>query len=239
MYDFCVIGGGIVGLATALSLQDAFPGCGLVVVEKEADVGRHQTGHNSGVIHSGIYYAPGSLKARAVPRGGAATKAFCAEHGIPFETCGKLLVATTPSRSSAWTPSRSGPALNGIEVRATRRRRAGAREPNVTGLGALFVPSTGIVDYRLVCAALRRLVRGRAAARSSSAPRSTSSPRPARGWRSDPASGRGRPSRLVACAGLQSDRVARLAGVDDRLPDRAVPRRVLPAAARRRHRRAP
>ena len=96
MYDFCVIGGGIVGLATAVSLQDAFPGCELVVVEKEADVGRHQTGHNSGVIHAGIYYAPGSLKARLCREGAAATKAFCTEHGIPFETCGKLLVATTP-----------------------------------------------------------------------------------------------------------------------------------------------
>src|SRR3954468_21667979 len=94
MYDFCVIGGGIVGLATALSLQDAFPGCALVVVEKEADVGRHQTGHNSGVIHAGIYYAPGSLKARLCREGSMATKAFCDEHGIRYKTCGKLLVAT-------------------------------------------------------------------------------------------------------------------------------------------------
>src|SRR3954463_15517937 len=112
MYDFCVIGGGIGGLATAVALLDAFPSCALVVVEKEASVGRHQTGHNSGVIHAGIYYAPGSLKARLCREGAEATKAFCAEHGIPFETCGKLLVATTPAELERMADLQDRAAMN-------------------------------------------------------------------------------------------------------------------------------
>src|SRR5215831_7243478 len=135
MYDFCVIGGGIVGLATALSLQDAFPGCELVVVEKEADVGLHQTGHNSGVIHAGIYYAPGSLKARLCREGATATKAFCTEHGIPFETCGKLLVATTPVELERMVDLQDRAGINGIACERLSAAELVDREPNVVGLG--------------------------------------------------------------------------------------------------------
>ena len=213
MYDFCVIGGGIVGLATALSLQDAFPGCGLVVVEKEADVGRHQTGHNSGVIHAGIYYAPGSLKARLCREGAAATKAFCTEHGIPFETCGKLLVATTPLEVERMGALQERAGVNGIECERLDAAELVAREPNITGLGALFVPSTGIVDYKLVCAALRRLVVEQGGAVELNAKvdliAETGSWVEVRsGERSWTA------HQVVACAGLQSDRIARLAGID-------------------------
>src|SRR5215208_7021736 len=95
-YDFCVVGGGIVGLATAMALLELHPGASLVLLEKEDALATHQTGHNSGVIHSGIYYAPGSLKADLCKRGERATKAFCTAHGIPFITCGKTLVATSP-----------------------------------------------------------------------------------------------------------------------------------------------
>src|SRR5450631_4559502 len=94
IYDQCVVGGGIVGLSTAMALLEKRPGSSLVLLEKETGLARHQTGHNSGVIHAGIYYAPGSLKADLCRRGAQATKSFCAQHGIPFETCGKLLVAT-------------------------------------------------------------------------------------------------------------------------------------------------
>jgi len=213
MYDFCVIGGGIVGLATAVALQDAFPGCALVVVEKETDVGRHQTGHNSGVIHAGIYYAPGSLKARLCREGAAATKAFCTEHGIPFETCGKLLVATTPLELQRMDDLQTRAGVNGIECERLDAAELVAREPNITGLGALFVPSTGIVDYRLVCAALRRTVvdRGGAVELGARVDAITESDvavevrAGARTWTA---------RQLVACAGLQADRVARLAGID-------------------------
>lgn len=94
-YDYCVIGGGIVGLATAKAVQEAEPGARIIVLEKESGLARHQTGHNSGVIHAGIYYQPGSLKARLCLAGAQATKAFCKQYSIPFESCGKLLVATS------------------------------------------------------------------------------------------------------------------------------------------------
>ena len=95
IHDYGVIGGGIVGLAAAREVARARPGASMFLLEKEAAIARHQTGHNSGVIHSGIYYAPGSFKASLCREGASATKAFCAEHGIPFEACGKLLVATS------------------------------------------------------------------------------------------------------------------------------------------------
>src|SRR5690606_33345365 len=94
VYDYCIVGGGIVGLATAHALLKKFPGARLVVLEKEATLGQHQTGHNSGVIHAGVYYTPGSLKARLCREGAEATKAFCRDNGVPFEVCGKLVVAT-------------------------------------------------------------------------------------------------------------------------------------------------
>ena len=212
MYDFCVIGGGIVGLATALSLQDTFPGCALVVVEKEADVGRHQTGHNSGVIHAGIYYAPGSLKARLCREGAAATKTFCTEHGIPFETCGKLLVATTSLELERMAALQERAGVNGIECERLDAAALVEREPNITGLGALFVPSTGIVDYKLVCAALRRLVVERGGAVEVNAKVDLIAET---GSRVEVRSGERAwtAHQVVACAGLQSDRIARLAGI--------------------------
>jgi L-2-hydroxyglutarate oxidase len=194
-------------------LQDAFPGCALVVVEKEDDVGRHQTGHNSGVIHAGIYYAPGSLKARLCREGAAATKAFCTEHGIPFETCGKLLVATTALELQRMDDLQVRAGVNGIECERLDAAELVAREPNITGLGALFVPSTGIVDYKQVCAALRRLVVEREGSVEVNAKVDLIAETGSRvevrsGERSWTA------HQVVACAGLQSDRIARLAGID-------------------------
>ena len=212
MYDFCVIGGGIVGLATAVSLLEAFPGCELVVVEKEAGVGQHQTGHNSGVIHAGIYYAPGSLKARLCREGAEATKAFCIEHGIAFETCGKLLVATTPLELQRMDDLEIRAGLNGIGCERLGAAELVEREPNITGLGALFVPSTGIVDYRQVCGALRQTVLDAGGAveldaRVDLVAESGSYVEVRAGERSWTA------RQAVACAGLQADRVARLAGI--------------------------
>jgi (S)-2-hydroxyglutarate dehydrogenase len=219
-YDVVVIGGGIVALATALALLEQFPGSGLVVLEKEAGVGRHQTGHNSGVIHAGIYYAPGSLKARLCREGAEATKAFCADNGVPFETCGKLLVATTPAELEHMADLQGRAAINGIACERVSAAELVEQEPNVVGLGALFVPNTGIVDYRLVSEALRqkvvalggqvelgaevdRLVEASGAVEVGAGDRSWSA------------------QQVVACAGLQADRVARLGGLD---PDfRIVP----------------
>ena len=219
-YDVAVIGGGIVALATAVALLERFPGCGLVVSEKEAAVGRHQTGHNSGVIHAGIYYAPGSLKARLCREGAQATKAFCTEHGIPFETCGKLLVATTPVELERMADLQDRAGINGIACERLSAAELVDREPNVVGLGALFVPSTGIVDYRLVCEALRRHVvalggevqLGAAVDRLHETSDAVKVGAGDRSWTA---------AQVVACAGPQADRVAQLAGLD---PDfRIVP----------------
>ncbi len=212
MFDFCVIGGGIVGLATAVKLLDAFPGSGVLVLEKEDRLGVHQSGHNSGVIHAGIYYAPGSLKARLCREGAEATKAFCAENDIPFETCGKMLVATNPLELERMEALRTRADANGIQYEALTRTELAAREPNISGQGALFLPSTGIVDYRKVCGAMADRIERLGGAVE-------------RGVRVDRIEENGAAVRLtagdrvwtarqaIACAGLQADRVARLAGL--------------------------
>jgi (S)-2-hydroxyglutarate dehydrogenase len=212
MVDFGVIGGGIVGLATAAKLLDAFPGCGIVVLEKEDTLGFHQTGHNSGVIHAGIYYPPGSLKARLCREGAQATKDFCVSHGIPFETCGKMLVATSPVELERMDGLRARADANGIAYERLGQDELGEREPNVAGLGALFVPSTGIVEFRRVCAVLAQTVRDEGGAvevgvkvdRITESSDSVEVRAGDRAWTVN---------QVIACAGLQSDRVARLAGL--------------------------
>ena len=154
MYDRIVIGGGIVGLATARELLRREPGQRLVVLEKEPGLGAHQTGHNSGVIHAGVYYAPNSLKARFCIAGNTATKAFCAAHAIPFDTPGKLLVATAPEECAGLETLFDRMGTNGIERHWLDADELAAREPAVRGVAAIHVPSSGIVDYRALCHAM-------------------------------------------------------------------------------------
>src|SRR5580698_6352537 len=158
-YDFCVVGGGIVGLATAREMLLRRPGASLVLLEKEASLSTHQTGHNSGVIHAGVYYAPGSLKARLCRAGNQQTKQFCAEHAIPIEVCGKLIVATSPVEVGRLTDLRKRCDANEIASQELDGAALTALEPRIAGLAALLVPSTGIVDYRRVCLALAEDVR--------------------------------------------------------------------------------
>ncbi|HEU4720091.1 MAG TPA: L-2-hydroxyglutarate oxidase [Gemmatimonadaceae bacterium] len=211
-YDFCVVGGGIVGLATAMALLRRHPGASLVLLEKEPALAMHQTGHNSGVIHSGIYYAPGSLKADLCKRGERATKEFCAEHGIPFVTCGKTLVATSALELERMEALVGRARENGIVVERLDAAELRRREPNITGLGALFVPATAIVDYRAVCAAMAAVIRASGGEIALSAPvraiREHSG-----GVSVDAGTRRIEAGRLIACAGLQSDRLARMAGL--------------------------
>lgn len=212
IYDYCIIGGGIVGLATAMALLERQPGASLLILEKEAMLAQHQTGHNSGVIHAGIYYAPGSLKADLCKRGAEATKAFCTEHQIKFDVCGKLLVASTPLEVSRMHALYERSKQNGLKVEqldATELRR---REPNIVGLGGLFLDATGIVDYRQVCQAMARVIEAAGgeirlqtsvtAIRESADCVTVSSLDQV--WQA---------RQLVACAGLQSDRLAKMAGV--------------------------
>ncbi|HEX3319128.1 MAG TPA: L-2-hydroxyglutarate oxidase [Terriglobales bacterium] len=158
-YDFAVIGGGIVGLSTALHLTQAFPHLRVLLIEKEGGVARHQSGHNSGVIHSGIYYKPGSLKAKLCVEGASAMVAFCEEHGIPHKICGKLIVATQPEelpRIQVLLDRARANGLPGVQMLSADQIRE--YEPHCAGLGALRIPSSGITDYVAVCEKYAELI---------------------------------------------------------------------------------
>lgn len=149
--DLLVIGAGIVGLATALEASRRLPGLRILVVEKEDHVAAHQTGHNSGVIHSGIYYKTGSLKARNCVAGAASMKRFCQEHGVPFEECGKLVVATSPDEVPRLEQLHQRGIANGVPgLRMLTREQFREIESHCEGICALHVPTTGIVDYTVV-----------------------------------------------------------------------------------------
>jgi L-2-hydroxyglutarate oxidase len=207
-----VVGGGIVGLATAYRLLQAHPGLDLVLVEKEAEVGRHQSGHNSGVLHAGLYYAPGSHKARLAVRGIREMIAFCREHAVPHEVCGKLVVAVTPGEV---------PRLHALYERGTRNGLAGLEllgpeamaevEPHAAGIAALRVPEEGIVDYPRVCAVLAGLVQAAGGQVVTGAE--------VQGFRRAPGervvettAGAFAADFVVTCGGLHADRLARMAG---------------------------
>ncbi|MDT8879529.1 L-2-hydroxyglutarate oxidase [Halomonas saccharevitans] len=154
MFDFIIIGGGILGMSTAMQLQQAWPDRRMLVVEKEREAACHQTGHNSGVIHAGVYYTPGSLKARFCLEGNRATKAFCAAHDIAYDICGKLLVATNEQEKQRMEALWDRTAANGLEREWLSREALKEREPNITGIAGIFVPSSGIVDYAEVTRAM-------------------------------------------------------------------------------------
>ncbi|WP_085674910.1 MULTISPECIES: L-2-hydroxyglutarate oxidase [unclassified Pseudomonas] len=211
-YDYCIIGGGIVGLATAMALLQQRPGASLLILEKEASLGRHQTGHNSGVIHAGIYYAPGSLKAELCKRGAQATKDFCSEHGIAFEVCGKLLVASNDLEVQRMQALYERSQMNGLKVERLDAAALAEREPNIVGNGALFLDATGIVDYTQVCNAMAKVIRQAGGeVHLSTSVRAIQEHADHVAIGTDSQTWRAR--QLVACAGLQSDRLARLAGV--------------------------
>ncbi|REF36202.1 L-2-hydroxyglutarate oxidase [Thermasporomyces composti] len=211
-YDYVVVGGGIVGLSTARHLLTRRPGAGVVVLEKEDDLGVHQTGHNSGVIHAGIYYAPGSLKARLCRAGERATKEFCTEHDIPFRTVGKLVVATTDLEVRRLRELRGRAEANGVVVEPVDATRLREMEPHVSGLEALLVPATGIVDFRLVALAMAEDIR-EAGGEIHTGVTVTGIEEGSDVVRVHTSRGAYRGRRLVACAGLQADRVARMGGL--------------------------
>jgi L-2-hydroxyglutarate oxidase len=216
-YDFCVVGGGIVGLASAREILRRRPGASLVLLEKEADLATHQTGHNSGVIHAGVYYSPGSLKARLCRAGNLQIRQFCAEQGIPIEECGKLIVATTPVEVQRLAELRKRCDLNGIDVQEVAGADLVTLEPRIAGLAALLVPSTAIVDYRRVALALAEDIRRRGGeVRLRSCVRSITE----HSADVEVILTEGEPVRagqLIACAGLQADRLARAARLDVQL----------------------
>lgn len=219
-FDYCIIGGGIIGLATAMALANREPGVRIVLLEKEQNLATHQTGHNSGVIHAGIYYQPGSLKARLCREGAEATKAFCRHHGIPFEVCGKLLVATSDIELDRMGELEERARLNDIAYQRIDRNALNALEPAISGIGALLIPSTGIVDYRAVCAAMASdlQTKGVEIRRGTLV---TAIQENEHDVVVTTAGGSVNARRLVACAGPQSDRLARMAGL-------AIKHRIIP-----------
>jgi L-2-hydroxyglutarate oxidase len=219
-FDYAVIGGGIVGLAVAWTLQQRKPGLSVLVVEKEQDWARHQTGRNSGVIHSGIYYKPGSLKARMCREGNRRMLEFCRTYSIPHEVCGKVIVATKEAELPRLQALYERGVGNGLPVRKLRLEEVKEIEPNVRCLAGLHVPSTGIVDYAAVCRKLAKLIESqggdlRLGVRLTGV-------RVAGGVTVlETSAGDFETRCLINCAGLHSDRVAKLAGAN---PDaRIVP----------------
>ena len=150
MFDYVVLGGGIVGVSTALSLITKHPDKRILLVEKEESFAQHQTGHNSGVIHAGVYYEPGSLKAKFCREGLTETIKFCSLHKIPYQQCGKLLVATNDTELKRMKELYERCKSNDIEVEILNEKTLNEIEPNISGIGALLVKSTGIVNYKLI-----------------------------------------------------------------------------------------
>ena len=150
MYDYVVLGGGIVGVSTALSLITKHPDKRILLLEKEKSFAQHQTGHNSGVIHAGVYYQPGTLKAQFCREGLKETIDFCSLHQIPYQQCGKLLVATSDIELNRMNELYERCKSNEIEVEIIDQKQLSEIEPNVQGIGALLVKSTGIVNYQLI-----------------------------------------------------------------------------------------
>jgi L-2-hydroxyglutarate oxidase len=161
IYDYLIVGGGIVGISTAWQLLQRHPNLRILVLEKESHFGGHQTGHNSGVIHAGVYYQPGSLKSDFCRRGNEATIKFCLEHDIPYEQCGKLLVATDKNEYSLMEKLFERAEENRIEVEWLNCEQLKKREPNISGLGAFFVRQTGIVDFGKITGKMADLFKAR------------------------------------------------------------------------------
>jgi L-2-hydroxyglutarate oxidase len=212
-FDHVVVGGGIVGAATAWTLTSRFPGRRVLLLEKENGFGRHQTGHNSGVIHSGIYYAPGSLKARLCREGVAATERFADDHGIPRRRIGKLLVATDDKELAGMRALAERAEVNQIPASVLSAAELEEREPRVAGLGALHIASTGITDYGAITRRLADLVE-EAGGELMVSTRLTGIDERADGVTLTTTSGEVRGDHVVFCAGIQADRVAAMAGLD-------------------------
>jgi L-2-hydroxyglutarate oxidase len=208
-YDYAIIGGGIVGLATGMALGKRFPQARIVILEKEPALAQHQTGRNSGVIHSGIYYKPGSFKAQFARTGSRSMVEFCQEHGIAHEICGKLIVATEPGELPLLENLYQRGLANQLTLTRLSAEAIKEIEPHVNGLAGIRVPSTGIVDYKQVSATYARIIQEQGGeirlgtrveqldVRSDGITIGTSR-------------GELRARFLINCAGLHSDRIARL-----------------------------
>ena len=220
VYDFAIAGGGIVGLSTAVALSTKFPDARIVLVEKEDDFALHQTGRNSGVIHSGIYYKPGSYKAFFCRTGNSTMVRFCQEHGIAHDVCGKVIVATHVEELPALQRLYVRAQENGLPVRKLTPEELKEREPHVHSVASLELPTTGITSFRQVSLTYARLAAERGVTLMLGARvlsiRATSGSQVL-----ETTKGAIEAKFLVNCCGLHSDRVARMSGADPQV--RIVP----------------
>ncbi len=212
MYDIAIVGGGIVGLATGRELLQRYPRLRLAILDKESGIGRHQTGHNSGVIHSGVYYTPGSLKAQLCIQGRRALWAYCSSKGIEYRQVGKLIVATDerelPRLNVLWERGQA----NGIEgLELLDAQGIQAREPHCAGIRAIFSPATGIVDYGAVARAIAADVQQMQGEIVPGHSVTAISPHPD-GLQLQTSGGDVRCRALITCAGLHADRLAQMTG---------------------------
>jgi (S)-2-hydroxyglutarate dehydrogenase len=218
-YDVAIVGGGIVGLAAAMRLLERRPGLRLAIVEKEGELALHQSGHNSGVVHAGLYYAAGSRKARLCREGKVELERFAADHGIPLEHCGKLVVAVDESELDGLGALHRRASANGVEgLRWVGPERMAEIEPHVIGVAGLHSPLTGVVDFRLVSLAYADEVRKRGGAILLGHEVTGIERRPGPGesageeWVLATTAGDVGAGAVIACAGLWSDRVAAMTG---------------------------
>jgi (S)-2-hydroxyglutarate dehydrogenase len=211
VYDYIIIGGGIIGLSVAMALYEKYPHIKLALLEKESQLAFHQTGHNSGVIHSGIYYKPGSLKARLAKKGSQSIISFCKKFGIEYEQCGKVIVATTENERPLLENLFQRGLQNGLEVSKIDQKRLQEMEPFVNGLEAIHVPMAGIVNYKEICEKMGTIIRryggeiflnteSKSIKETEKEVIIETNHRVIRG------------GMLINCAGLHSDRVAKLSG---------------------------
>ena len=218
--DILIIGGGIVGLATAYDLCRQYPDKRITLLEKEPELAQHQTGHNSGVLHSGVYYKPGSLKAINCRTGRQAMLDFCDREHVPYKICGKVIVALDAQDASRLDMLYERGTANGIRCEKIDQARLRELEPHAAGIRALYLPNAGVVDFRLVCARLAERI-GESGHRVLTGARVTGLREEGSEVRVDSTAGEFAAQYVVNCAGLQSDRVAAMA--TGRAPARIIP----------------
>lgn len=210
--DVIVIGGGIVGVSAAYNLIRAYPGISVLLLEKEQSLAAHQSGHNSGVIHAGVYYAPGSLKARFCKIGSEATYAFSREYGIPVEQCGKLIVATSEAEVKRLEALNERAKMNGLEPGLLDAAALRELEPNITGVAAIRIGRSGIADYPAIVAQMARIVEERGGRLvMGSAVRAMRED--SEGVTVETGSGSYRARHAIACGGLLADKLAAMCGI--------------------------